>query len=351
MSVPELALTDVNSPSAMLPLEATGRPAHPFVTIDLDCVDDRTCGNALRRFVGALDRPHLPLVGRATRPLSRSALVVADAADLTLVQGGDERQLPPSCIGVADVHSGLSQLVSATAARTTTASTLCQTLRLTADLTVASGLVVESMAYSMLLASSEFHEWREQTPRRVRPTAEVPVRLIRDGAGLEVRLDHPARRNAYSREMRDGLVEALQLVACDESITKVRLVGEGAVFCSGGDLDEFGTIEDVALAHLIRLRQGAGAALEHVRERVTAELHGPCFGAGVEIPAFAARVIAETSTTFRLPEVAMGLIPGAGGTVSIPRRIGRWRTAWLGLSGESVTADRALGWGLVDELV
>lgn len=351
MPIPELALADVDSADALFPLEITGRPSHPFVTIDLDRVDDRIGDSVLQRVVRALDRPRIPLVGRATRPLSPSASVVAQAADLTLVQGADESRLPASCVGVDDIQAGLQQLASATAVRTTTASVLCQTLRLTADLPVASGLVAESLAYSMLLAASEFREWRAQTPRRVRPTVEDPVRMVRDGAWLEVRLDHPARRNAYSREMRDGLVEALQMVAWDASITQVRLVGAGPVFCSGGDLDEFGTIEDVALAHLIRLRQGAGAALDHVRERVTAELHGPCFGAGVEIPAFAARVVAEPGTTFNLPEVAMGLIPGAGGTVSIPRRIGRWRTAWLGLSGQSVTADRALGWGLIDGLV
>ena len=67
-------------------------------------------------------------------------------------------------------------------------------------------------------------------------------------------------------------------------------------------------------------------------ERVHAELHGTCLGAGIELPAFAGRVVAWPDTTFRLPEVAMGLVPGAGGTVSLPRRIGRQRTAWLGSS-------------------
>ena len=52
----------------------------------------------------------------------------------------------------------------------------------------------------------------------------------------------------------------------------------------------------------------------------------------------------------RLPEIAMGLIPGAGGTVSITRRIGRWRTAYLALSGLPIDAPTALDWGLVDEI-
>ena len=59
-----------------------------------------------------------------------------------------------------------------------------------------------------------------------------------------------------------------------------------------------------------------------------------CLGAGVELPAFAARVVAHANTSFALPELEMGLVPGAGGTVSLPRRIGRQRTAWLALTGQ-----------------
>ena len=61
-------------------------------------------------------------------------------------------------------------------------------------------------------------------------------------------------------------------------------------------------------------------------------------------------VLAAPDTRIRLPEVAMGLVPGAGGTVSIPRRIGRHRTAWLALTGAEIGADQALAWGLVDRI-
>ena len=73
-------------------------------------------------------------------------------------------------------------------------------------------------------------------------------------------------------------------------------------------------------------------------------------GAGIELPAFGRQVVAARNTFFQLPEVGMGLVPGAGGTVSIPRRIGRQRTAYLALSGLRVDAATAHGWGLVDEL-
>jgi enoyl-CoA hydratase/carnithine racemase len=61
-------------------------------------------------------------------------------------------------------------------------------------------------------------------------------------------------------------------------------------------------------------------------------------------------VIARTGTTFRLPEVSMGVIPGAGGTVSIPRRIGRWRALYLALSGRPLDTATALEWRLIDAI-
>jgi enoyl-CoA hydratase/carnithine racemase len=81
-----------------------------------------------------------------------------------------------------------------------------------------------------------------------------------------------------------------------------------------------------------------------------ARVHGPCFGAGVELPAFASNVVASADATFVLPELGMGRLPGAGGTVSIPRRIGRQRTLWLALTGAVLDAQTALRWGLVDAI-
>jgi enoyl-CoA hydratase/carnithine racemase len=87
-----------------------------------------------------------------------------------------------------------------------------------------------------------------------------------------------------------------------------------------------------------------------VADRLTARVHGYCIGAGAELAAICHRVIAAPATTFRLPEVAMGLVPGQGGTVSLPRRIGAARTAWLALSGTAIDVQTALVWGLVDEI-
>jgi enoyl-CoA hydratase/carnithine racemase len=66
--------------------------------------------------------------------------------------------------------------------------------------------------------------------------------------------------------------------------------------------------------------------------------------------ASAGRVVAAPDAFFALPEVPMGLVPGAGGSVSVPHRIGRWRSAWLMLTGDPLPATTALRWGLVDEI-
>jgi enoyl-CoA hydratase/carnithine racemase len=79
-------------------------------------------------------------------------------------------------------------------------------------------------------------------------------------------------------------------------------------------------------------------------------VQGACIGAGIELSAFAATITAAKGTFFRLPEVAMGLIPGAGGCVSIPRRIGRQRAAFMALSGRDVDTEQALEWGLIDAI-
>ena len=93
-----------------------------------------------------------------------------------------------------------------------------------------------------------------------------------------------------------------------------------------------------------------GRLLAACAARAEARVHGACIGSGIEFPAFAGRVVAAPDAWFQLPELRFGLIPGAGGTFSIGRRIGRQRTAWLALSGQRIKAPQALAWGLVDAI-
>ncbi len=232
------------------------------------------------------------------------------------------------------------------------ATTLAQVLRAGATLGVGGALTMESLAYSTLQAGPEHRHWLET--RRIRAVdggRDPAVRLERRGDALWLTLDRPERRNAYSARMRDELVAGLEVAAFDDTITAVHLAGAGVNFCSGGDLAEFGALPDPATAHSIRTQRSAGWRISQLADRVTAHLHGACVGAGIELAAFAGRVEATEDATMALPEVGMGLIPGAGGTASLPRRIGPARTAWLALSGIPLDAATARGWGLVDHLV
>ena len=214
---------------------------------------------------------------------------------------------------------------------------------------VADGLVAESAVYSLLQAGPEFARWREAHPTRTaRPDAQPAVRVERDGDVLFVTLSRPRLHNAFSAAMREELLAALAVAQADPAIEKIVLAGEGPSFCSGGDLDEFGTRPDPASAHLIRLTRNAGRVMHALRDRIEVRLHGACMGAGIELPAFADRVVAAQDTVISLPEVTLGLVPGAGGTVSIARRVGRHRACLLGLSGQPIDAPTARSWGLVD---
>jgi hypothetical protein len=272
--------------------------------------------------------------------------VLHDVAGVVVQVGGDPKQ--EADVFVED-DAQLDVVASAVHANPLASYALTGVLRTTEVLPVDEGLAVESLAYSMLLAGPEFARWLEQRgPMDPPPTGDEPVLLERDGDVLTITLNRPARHNAYAAALRDALVDALEVGVLDPSLTVV-LRGAGKSFCSGGDLAEFGTTPDVATAHLIRTTRSAGRLLNALGPRLTIEVHGACIGAGTELSAFGARVVVRGDAFFQLPEVAMGLIPGAGGTVSVTKRIGRHRTATLALTGARIDVDTALAWGLVDE--
>jgi enoyl-CoA hydratase/carnithine racemase len=216
------------------------------------------------------------------------------------------------------------------------------------------GVITESLAYSTLQAGPEFARWLdERGPTRV-PVIADPVVAQRDGDTLHVTFNRPQRHNAFSTDARAALLEALAVAQLDQSMTGIVLSGNGPSFCSGGDLAEFGTFTDPASAHLARTRHSPALVLDALTARFgracRARVHGRVLGSGLEMAAFCGWVEAHGDSVLGLPELGLGLIPGAGGTVSVTRRIGRWRTAYLVLSGRTIDADTALAWGLVDAI-
>lgn len=216
------------------------------------------------------------------------------------------------------------------------------------------GIVAESLAYSTLQSGREFADWLASRGPATPVSTPDPVVAERLGTTLHIWFNRPNRHNAFNTDMRQALLDLLAVAVHDPSVEQVVLAGRGPSFCSGGDLAEFGTFEDPASAHIARTRHSPALALDalsaRLGERLIARVHGQVIGSGLEMAAFCGRVEAHPDTRIGLPELSLGLLPGAGGTVSITRRIGRWRTAYLVLSGQPVTAQTCLEWGLVDAI-
>lgn len=267
--------------------------------------------------------------------------------------GSGPSEIADACDAVVADASAVGALVANIERAPIAAMTLVQVLRATAQMSAAHALAIESLAYSVLQAGPEFRRWSAEHPPApgTIPSDDGPaVKIERRGASLLLQLNRPSSRNAMTVEMRDALVEAFELAATDDDIGFIAMSGAGACFSTGGALEEFGTAGDPASSHVIRSIRLPAAALLRCRAATHFHVHGACIGSGIELPAFARRLTASPGAFFQLPEIRFGLIPGAGGCISIPRRVGRQRTAWLALSARRINAATALEWGLIDAI-
>ncbi|MCU0309728.1 MAG: enoyl-CoA hydratase/isomerase family protein [Acidimicrobiales bacterium] len=257
-----------------------------------------------------------------------------------------------SSVAVADVDAALVELRSGIARSPAASVALVQLLRAGQHLSLVDAVLAESFVYSMLQSGPDHRAWLAGRDAALPRAGGGPlVRGGRHGSRLDVALTRPEARNAVSARLRDDLHAALDVALADPTVAEVHLWGVGPSFCSGGDLHEFGSAPDPVTAHLVRSTRSPALDLVRCSPRLVAHVHGAAVGAGMEWAAFAHRVEARDDAVFRLPEVGMGLVPGAGGTASVPRRIGRQRTAWVALTGATIDAATALDWGLVDEVV
>ena len=291
----------------------------PVGVIDLDAAGED---------VGSIVLPPFPLVGigNGDHPLASQLDVLVE---------------PPVT---------LASLLDTVCAQREAALVAVQLLRLVEDLDAPTALVAESLAYGLLQGSGGHAAWEGARPDAPSfPPGKVSFE--RTGGVLDICLDRPAARNAIDRGMRDALREAFELAALDPDIVKVVFRGVGKVFSVGADLSEFGTTRDPAKAHAIRMQTLPAHAIVRCAEKLEVHVQGACVGSGLEMAAFARRITARSKAWFQLPELSMGVIPGAGGCISVSRRIGRQRAALMILSGKRIGAKTALDWGLIDAIV
>jgi enoyl-CoA hydratase/carnithine racemase len=300
--------------------------------------------------VSDVDAAALAVPVVAVGPLARASEFWLQHATFTLTEDDtDDRR----AIAVPSIDSAINEL-TARVDHWPMAAAVCDDVLRSVDPAgpTLPGVVTESLAYSTLQGGPEFARWLAERGPASMPGIADPVQAERDGNTLRVAFNRPQRHNAFSTDARAALLEALTVAQLDPSVDEVVLTGNGPSFCSGGDLAEFGTFSDPASAHLARTRYSPALVLDALSARLgqacRAEVHGQVLGSGLEMAAFCGRVVSRPDAVFGLPELSLGLIPGAGGTVSVTRRIGRWRTAYLVLSGLTIDVETAVTWGLVD---
>jgi enoyl-CoA hydratase/carnithine racemase len=159
------------------------------------------------------------------------------------------------------------------------------------------------------------------------------------------------RRNALSRAMVRELLENLARIREDRAVRCVVVTGAGdKAFCAGADLKERATMSGEEVhAFLVSLRD-ALRGIETAPQAFVAALNGAALGGGLEMALACDLRVAAEGAEMGLPEVGLGIIPGAGGTVRLPRAIGVARAKDLILTGRRVGAGEALAMGLVSRV-
>ena len=176
------------------------------------------------------------------------------------------------------------------------------------------------------------------------------VEISVDGPVRTLTINRPDKLNALSEEVLTDLQNAVMQMSNEQGIRAAVITGSGKAFVAGAD---------IAAMREMSEWQGrdfgaAGHRVFHLIEKlhfpVVAAVNGFALGGGCELALCCDFIYASTKAKIGQPETGLGLIPGAGGTVSLARRIGRQRTAALALTCRTIGADTALDWGLVDEI-
>jgi len=174
---------------------------------------------------------------------------------------------------------------------------------------------------------------------------------ITDVVDLEVRgrvalvtVDNPPV-NALARGVRDGLFDAVTQARDDAAVEAVVIVCQGRTFIAGADIREFGRPLEG------RVIFEAQDAIESSPKPVVAAIHGTALGGGLEVALCCHYRVAVESARFGLPEVKLGILPGAGGTQRLPRVVGVEKALSMMTGGDPIGADEALATGLIDEIV
>jgi len=177
------------------------------------------------------------------------------------------------------------------------------------------------------------------------------VRIDVAGGIAELTLDNPPL-NLVTLELTRRLHETLGRLAADPTVRVLIVTGAGTrAFCAGSDIVEFPSVADDVVGRKLALENAAWSRLDDFPRPTIAALNGLAFGGGLELAVCCDLLIAGADVRLALPEIKLGVFPGTGGTVRVPRRVGEGRAKELAFLGEPIDAQTALAWGLVNRVV
>lgn len=336
----------------------------PVVVVDLDRLEELSPDEVTGMRPGHFTFRRIP-VGLRTRPLSQMDVgpgqQLLERMATTLVP--QEIWLPPgsdlpagplameaSTVPMQDPIAAVERIRRNAAENVTAALAFDTLLRITAITRTREALIAESFAHAMLLAGADYRHWAaERAQAQGHPGPSATARIERNGSVVTVRLPGGAGESGLDDSARTDLAHALHKLGPD--VEELRIEGDGPDFWGVARPDAPLTADGIATMHLRRMSDNLGAAAYPHRRRMSVHVRGRCVGAGLELAAMAHHITASPDATFQMPELRMGLVSGHGGTVALTRRLGRWRTAYLALSADPISAETAYRWGLVDAVV
>jgi enoyl-CoA hydratase len=178
------------------------------------------------------------------------------------------------------------------------------------------------------------------------------IRVERTRQRATVTVSRPDKLNALNAETIGELRDAFETLAGDADVRGIIITGEGEkAFVAGADIAELATMGSIDGIDVSRQGQEAFRLLERMGKPVIAAVNGYALGGGMELALACHLRVAAENARFGLPEVKLGIIPGYGGTVRLPRIVGRGRALELILTGEMITAQRAYEIGLANQVV
>ena len=168
---------------------------------------------------------------------------------------------------------------------------------------------------------------------------------------LRITLFRPHVANAINTKMAEELSQAMQEAEQDVEVRCIIITGEGEkVFCSGADLKERNGMDKAAWTKQHDAFEAAIASIAHCSKPVIAEVNGAAYAGGLEIALACDFVIAAADARFAFTEAHLGIMPGLGGTLRLPRAMGSRRALQMLLTAHPIGCEQALFWGIVNEM-